>query len=880
VTIVFQPQSQTYYDYPVWTTPQYLGTFVQDYSFDINPITIVFGANPNTQITVLNGSLPNGLSFQQINNTLIISGSAVESTSVIESQITFRATQTNGGISDRTFFINLTPIIRAPSWAHQKTFLGYQSNISVSEYQINAVSQSDNRLIYDLPNNPDNAAINARTGIFSLNATPYTANQQVSTVIRATDSGTQAASNITVSVDIVTVPGPNWVTPAGSLGVFYSGDFVELNLLAEDPFDPNVIYVLDEPSQTLVGFGQVWDDDYGWDNDSYIHLPLQVSSDGLLYGLLPQVITNTTYTFKVVANSSNISSTAYFNLTNEPAINNKIFYWETTDTNLGTYNEGQLISISIKAVTTRGTTVIYNVTGGLPPPHLMLGSTSGVIQGFLEYCPINKTYWFEVTATDGYQSIIQQFSLTVNKVFGNQFLDAYIPLTGTLRNAWSADTANVRVREPGQIIYDRVYNQPDYPSLDIISGLETGYATPQDILSKIKPWFYELDLQIGQAYNTSVQSDGLSVIYRKIIDNQSGSNTSISSSSVAGGEIYPISINNIRNALIVNYPWVLSGSGNGFALIANLDWNTGAIQSVTILDSGIGYLSPPQLVVSGAGTGAELQAILGLVDVKVATAGGGWYLGQIFSISGNDAVDLAILQVTEVTPTGGIINLAIVSPGNYRNVGTSNIFQVIIGSAYTSISVSWGIVDVQVIKGGENYQCGITINTSGGELLPSWQDQYTPIIEVGEINPVTANLASTLLNEEPNSLYGQVWKPTYLVLQWQGLLYIGSTIFEENTTTFDGMTTRFEDTESPWLTVFDENQMTFDNSDTIFDYQDPLEYDLEVVWGGTLIDAGTTVFDLYSTILDGVSPRTYSNTRIRRWYNTQNKIYSANNAVT
>lgn len=879
MTLIFQSPDQAYFDYPEWITPPYLGSFVQNYSFDLNPITIVFGANPGTTISVLNGSLPSGLQFQQIDNSISIFGSAVESLPSITSQITFRAIQTNGAIADRTFLLNLTPIIRAPSWVGQNPFLGYQSNISISTYQLHAEPQSNNRLIYDLPLNPDNASIDARTGIFVLNAIPYTSNIQISTTVRATDSVSLTASNISVSVDVVTVPGPNWVTPNGSLGVFYSGSFVEKTLLAADPFDPNIQYFLNDPSETSFGFGQVWDDDYGWDNDTYVHLPLHVSSNGLLYGLLPPVVANTTYTFKVVATSSNTSTTAYFSLTNEPATNNQVFHWSTTNSNLGIFDEGENITVQVVAVTTRKTAVIYNVTGGLLPPHLMLGTTTGIIQGFIEYTAINKTYYFEITATDGYQSIVQQFSMTINKVYGNQFLNAYIPITGTLRNSWAADTANVRVREPGQINFDRINNAPDYPYLSIVSGLETDYAKPEEIITTIKPWFYQLNLQIGETSNTAVQSNNQSIIYRNIQDYQSGSNSVVASTSVPGGEVYPISINNIRNALIKNYPWVLSGSGSDFAVIPNLDWNTGAIQSITVLDSGTGFLSPPQLKVSGAGSGAELQAVLGLIDVKVTVAGGGWYTGQVFSISGNDAVDSAILRVTSVTQTGGILTLEIISAGNYRHVGTFKTFQIINGSAYATLTVDWGVVDVQVIQAGINYQCGITISTAGGELLPAYQDKYSPIIEIGRIKFATASLASALLNTEPNTLYGTAWVPNYLVLQWQGLTYVGSTIFEENTTTFDGMTTRFEDTESPHITVFDGDQETFDNTGTIFDYQDPLAYDLEVVWGGTLIDAGTTVLDLYSTILDGISPRTFSNTRIRRWYNTTNKIYSGNNAV-
>lgn len=879
MTLIIQPPDQTYFDYPEWITPPYLGSFVQDYSFDLNPISIIFGASTNSIVSVLNGTLPSGLSYQQNYNTINIVGSAVESTTTIFGQITFRISQTNGAIADRTFFINLTPIALAPNWINQTTFLGYQNNLSVVQYILQAKSESGNALLYDLPTHPANSQINPYTGVFTFNSTAYTSPAQITTTVRATDVGNSTSNNVNVTVDVVTVSGPNWITPQGSLGIFYSDTFVELNLVAQDPFDNNLTYYLNEPSQTLTGWGQVWDDEFGYDNDNIIHLPINVSQTGVLYGMLPPVVTDTIYTFKVVARSSNKSATALFTLTNSPVINTKTFYWKTTSSDLGTWNEGQYVEISVLAETNRGTAVVYNITGGLLPPHLMIGTTTGQLVGFLEYTAINKTYYFDITAYDGTQLITQQFSITVNKVYSSQFLSAYIPITGSLRDSWLSDTRNIRIREPGQIIYDSIINPPNNPFLSVISGLETGFATPKEIVSKISPWVHQLSLQIGSAANTSPQSNGLSTVYRNISDYQSKSNIIINSDYVEGNKVYPISIFNIRQALIDTYPWILSGGGKNFAIFPNLNWNTGSIQSVTVLDSGSGFLSPPNIVIGGAGTGAQLKAHLGLVNVTVIDPGRGWNIGQQISIPGFDAISPGVLRITSISPLGGIVTLEIINPGDYSNVGQTQTIQLSIGSAYAEISPNWGVVDVSVLNGGENYQCGITINVSGGELLPSWQTEYNPIIEVGQIKPTTAQDAATLLNSESNSLYGTLWQPNYLVLQWQGLTYIGSTIFDQETTTFDGGSTRFEDTESPYDTIFDDKQEQFDNSLTIFDYQDPLAYDFQTIWGSTILESGATVFDLYSTILDAVPPRTYSNTRLRRWYNTQNKIYSGNNAV-
>jgi hypothetical protein len=867
------------YQYPIWTTPSNLGTFAQDYSFDLNPIQIVFGANSGTVVSLLNGELPLGLKYIQINDTINIYGTAIESIDAIDSQFTFRAIQVNGGIADRTFYLNLTPLIVSPSWENQNTFLGYQSNISVVSYLLTATSISGDHLIYDLPLQPDNALINSRTGLFTLNAFPFTSNLTVSTLVRATDSVTGGDSNITVQVDVVTSPGPNWVTTPGSLGVFYSGDFVEINLLAEDPFASSITYVLAEPEVTEVGWGIIWDDAFGWDNNVYTTLTLTLAPDGLLYGQLPSVLVNTTYNFKVTATSVNGSSTAIFSLTNEPAINNSEFYWNTIITDLGVFNEGQYISIPIKATTARGTVVVYNVTGGLLPPHLILGSTNGIIEGFVEYTAIDKTYYFDITANDGHQTIIQQFSITVNKIYSNQFFNAYIPLTGILRDQWDADTADIHVREPGTITVDSMINLPEPPAMNIINGLITGYSTPDQIFGVIAPWWHELSLQIGPASNSNVSSTGLSTIYRNVVDFQFGSNAVISDSYVQGNNVYPISIDNIRNALIANYPYVLGGSGQGFAMLPNLNWSTGGIESVTVLDTGYNYLSPPDIVVSGSGSGAQLQAILGLVGTSVVSAGSNWSIGDTVTIQSGDALVLAEVTVTNVNSIGGLVSLEITLAGNYRNVGKAENISITLGDAIASINVVWGIVAVDVISSGQNYQCGISINTVGGEILPKWQMSYSPVIEVGEISSSTAQLAAAALNIGSDPLLGTLWNPNFMVMQWQGITWIGSTTFDESITTFDGNTTQFQDTESPLITVFDNNTEIFDQGTTIFDFQDPLAYDLYQVWGSTLIDAGTTVFDLYSTIFDSLPPRRYSNTRLQKWINTQNKIYSGNNAV-
>jgi hypothetical protein len=853
------------YAYPVWDTLPALGTFEQSYSFDLTPIQISFGANLGTVVTLINGNLPAGLRYQVINNTINIYGAVTESTLEITGQFTFRLTQTNGSLADRTFSIILTPIPVAPSWVNQQTFLGYQTNVHIASYQLDATTTTGNHLNYSLFSPSIYTSVDQHTGILTCDANTIITNTTVTTVVQATDSVTGANSHLTIGIGIVvSAEPPIWITPAGTLGgTYYGNQFVEYVLQAEDPYSTYVTYELVSYS---TGF------------PLKLPSPQPPAESGLLYGTLPDVLADTVYTFTVTATSINGTSTRNFDIIVKPAVLQANFYW-VTDTNLGSINEGQYITIGITAISERAKTIVYNVTGGLLPPHLMLGTTNGLIVGFCEYTAVNKTYYFDVTAYDGYEYLTQQFAITVDKIYSNQFFNSYIPVTGSLRDVWEADSSNIYVREPGTVVFDTVTNILNPPTMNVINGLITGYSTPDQILAVITPWWHELNLQIGAASNTTVLSNGLSTVYRNIVDSQSGSNSIINSSYVSGGYVYPQSIDNIRNALISQYPYVTSGSGSGFVMLPNLNYSNGSIASVTVLDSGSNYLSPPTIVVGGAGSGGILQAVLGLVMVSVYSSTTGWQVGTTFAVPGNDAITPAILTVVQIDLLGQIVSVEITSAGSYKEVGLVNTIPIFNNASSVTVTLTWGVVAVDVVAGGSGYDCGITTNISGSEILPPWQSSYFPAIAVGELPLSTALLAANVLNYEPTTLWGTPWQPTVMIMQWQGLKWLGSTTFDNDTTTWDGNATRFQDTESPLETVFDDNTEIFDNGTTIFDYQDPLAYDLFQVWGTTLIDAGTTVFDLYSTIFDSLAPRTYSNTRLQKWINTQNRIYSGNNAV-
>lgn len=860
-------------DFPIWNTQPYLGSFSQDTSFDIQPIILGFSAGIGTQVTLINGELPAGLKWLNPPGAtyVLINGVASPSPQTISGRFTFRISQTNGSIADRTFSIDLTPIPVAPDWSQQQSFLGYQDNLSSSTYVLKALPPPGEHVSYNLLSTPPGQmTIDQSTGLLTYNANVITTDFTAIFNVRA--SSYTASSDIDLSIGVVAAPfSPQWITSAGALNnpdtgnnEFVGGDFVEIKLEAVDVLDGNVSYQL---VSAPGGF------------------PFVLGETGLLFGRAPDVINITTYVFEVVASSPNGSSSRSFTIQVVPSSQAGLLAW-ITEPDLGSIVDGRYVEIDVKARTRRDSgTITYSVIGGLLPPHLMLEKTKGTLIGYCEYHPVSRFYWFEIQADDGVQKIVRQFRIEVINRYADQFFGAYIPFAGTLKAANQADVSNLSVRAPGSETFYRVEKIPATPYLNIINGVITGYETPDQIAARISPWLHTLGLSFGRAESTPADSLGSSVIYRNINCSQSGTNLRVYSSAVyntnvqTNGMIYPTSIENLRRSIAQDLVFVNGGSGNGLEISPILDWSDGGLQEVIVLNSGQDYKSKPQITVTGSGQGAMVDPILGLVDLVVTDAGQGWTAGDTVDIPGNDPVRRANVRVMTTGTNGSVSTIEIIDEGDYRQISSSPRLVVKKGTASMEIKPIWGISRVDVIESGSGYQCGIGFNTKGGEILPDWQDSYFPAIEIGSMPFFVAPLAASLLNTEEGSFWGSPWTPSYMVWTWQGLRWIGKTTFDESWTSFDGGLTNFQETEDPRITVFDQQLEVFDGGLTIFDYVDPLEYDLFQLWGGTLIDGGTTPFDLYSTVFDVLRPRKTSKTLVSRWITMNPRIYSGNNAV-
>ena len=181
---------------------------------------------------------------------------------------------------------------------------------------------------------------------------------------------------------------PAWTTPAGSLGSF--AEQVNATIYALSISDDSTItYSLAEGSSLPSG--------------------VTLSSAGVISGTLPDVASNTTYTFTVNATDGLnpvISRTFSF-------ISNASPIWSTAAGTLGSFLENSAISITV-AATDASDSISYSLASGssLPSP-LVLNSSTGVISGTSPSVTTSTIYTFTVNATDGLSVIPRTFSFTI-----------------------------------------------------------------------------------------------------------------------------------------------------------------------------------------------------------------------------------------------------------------------------------------------------------------------------------------------------------------------------------------------------------------------------------------------------------------------------------
>jgi hypothetical protein len=180
---------------------------------------------------------------------------------------------------------------------------------------------------------------------------------------------------------------PVWVTSAGSLGTFAE----QVNA---------TIYALSVSDDSAIT--------YSLASGSSLPSGVTLSSSGVISGTLPDIASNTTYTFTVNATdgvNTAISRTFSF-------ISNAAPVWVTSAGSLGGYLTNTAISTPELSATDSSDTVTYALASGSSlPAGFTLNSATGVISGTLPIVYADTTYTFTINATDSINSVPREFSI-------------------------------------------------------------------------------------------------------------------------------------------------------------------------------------------------------------------------------------------------------------------------------------------------------------------------------------------------------------------------------------------------------------------------------------------------------------------------------------
>jgi hypothetical protein len=917
--------------YPAWITLPYLGTFNEIYSFNLNPLYISFAASSKATISVINGQLPSGLNWTRTGSNIVVTGQSIDIATDKQSSITWRLTNPNGEVADRTFHLSLTPIVNPPSWIGQAPFLGYASSGKISTYHVTATTGSRLGIKYSFAQftPPAGMSIDENTGIITFSAPIVSSSSTLSFAIKAT-SGT-LSSNITCFITLLTVPhAPAWITKQGLIATISQGQFLEYSLSAYESSGSTVTYTLVSSTPTL---------------------PFTLASDGLMYGHAPTVFEDTVYVFKIAAHSIHGTGYRTFEIQANAATVNAPLSWTNRSSDLGVYLDGQYVIIDVSAASIHDQ-INYSVVGGILPPDLTIDRHNGKLLGFLEFHATARDYYFDIQVSDGFETLIRQYKLGVDRRISHQYMDVELPIQGpirTLHRNYQTALAN-----PAWVI-DQQYLPEDrleHAYIELASGLDYSIDNVNLVVQAANLHLHSTNLMIGATQNSNVSTSSI-IFYNEILDSQAGAEAaiaingpllfngsatcsphygtvvfavdvsskhssvipgtvlratsqsdpdvwlegpvnaysgyqlSINSTHISGTDTssaweigyapnYPASLVNIRQDIIAKCGWVTAGRGRAAELIPDIDPISGYILSITVSHPGSNYLTSPPVRIVGEGAGAAAIANLAVNGVTVTHPGNHWSIGDRITLT-VPATRPAVLSVEAVDSIGGIRTISILDGGEYDHFPTGDITVTHAAGLESKLHISMGIGHVRMTSFGSGYLFGTTaIDISGYEQLPAWQTAWMPYIPVVTVNTdkhIAVFNRQTTANNQP--YYYQRWPLKHMILSLQGINWTGDTSFDKESFSLDGGSTRFPEWTEPKDTLIDSMLPEWERADR--SYWQSMAYR---AWGATQFDEHKTIMDLYSTILDELPVTSQSVTNLRRIIRVVSPQVSGHNEVS
>jgi hypothetical protein len=513
-----------------------------------------------------------------------------------------------------------------------------------------------------------------------------------------------------------------------------------------------------------------------------------LSSYGLLQGYAPLV--TGTQTFSITITNTNGSRSQAQQLTISNSANYQIKFHNTLPY-LGSLVTGEFYQFDLSATSTYSNVITYSVSGGWLPPNFNLQPDNGIVQGFLDYIPIPHEYIWQLTATDGVNTVTQDYYVDAYTRYVSQSVDFVLPVTGKLKTQLQEQVLE-------NFVTTAKFSQLE---MNIIGGIEYNNSISQ-VLAPATKWLTAQSYVLG-----NLEISG-STLWRNVYDRQLNANSTVTGQD--GGVMYPQSLTNMRQAWS-NLGFVSNGSGTGASLLPVIDLEIGSFASVSVVASGTGYRYPPDLAIVGSGGGAVLASQIGVVSATVASSTNAWSVGNTLVFETGIYNTPATLTVGSVNVNNYITSLVVTDPGLYTQTPISSKVYSETNRSVT-IQADWGVVQVTVLAAGQGYNENTQVTLTGSEQLPVDQSVWRPQIDSASIDP-------TVTPGKRDNNTQKVWSTNHLVLKTQGLAWQGATSYDLQMTSWDGGACTFQDWVQPSYTIWDHGNTTWDNQLTSWDHE-------------------------------------------------------------
>jgi hypothetical protein len=369
---------------PVWTTPAgSLGTQPEGSAFsatvhanDPEGLTITY--------TVTGGALPANVSLN--NNTGQISGTLPPIATDTTYNFTITASDSRRSVP-RSFSL-VSTFNSPPAWTTASA-LGNELESSPYSKTLVATSNGD-QVTYTSNNLPAFLTLNANGALTGMlpsvgSDTPYS--------FLATAHNPQGkTTDRTFTFSVINNIPPVWTTDAGLITAL-AGTTFNFPLVATDPNGTPLTY---EHVSGTVPPG----------------VTLDVGNSAAIYGTLPAVTEDTTYTIRVGASDGFTRVDRDFTLTSKldtPAV------WITNAGVILTQIEASYANTSVLAVDPNGNTVTYALDNGTSLPGALTLYSNGAIRGTLPAYSNGSSYNFDIAASDGHFSTGRTFTIALTQ---------------------------------------------------------------------------------------------------------------------------------------------------------------------------------------------------------------------------------------------------------------------------------------------------------------------------------------------------------------------------------------------------------------------------------------------------------------------------------